>query len=335
MVQQLILHDPSLRDGNHAVRHQISHEQIISYAKAINDTGIDVVEVGHGLGLGASSLQIGRAKVSDQEMLLCARGHLTKAKLGVHITPGYGRIKDLAMAFGIGVDVVRIAAHCSEANMTEQLVKYSLDHIRDVYVALTMSHMIDNDSLSQQVADIASYGAKGVILMDSAGHYLPQDVTARVQTLKQRFELEIGFHGHNNLSLAVANSISAVIAGADIVDGTIKGFGAGAGNTPLEILVAVLQRLGYCRRIDLSALLKVAEFAESNLIEKLPSINSSNILSGIYGVFCGFEPHVTRIANSLAIDPQKIYQALGERQIIAGQEDKIIEVAYQLKEETM
>ncbi len=332
-MNSIIIHDPSLRDGSHAVKHQLTLEQISQYIAAINASGVDVVEVGHGLGLGAASLQMGFSKHADSEILAVARAHLTDTKLGVHITPGYGTKEDLQAALKFCPDVVRVAAHCSLANVTESLVKLALDAGVMTYVALTMSHMISANELVEQAQQVASYGADGVILMDSAGAYLPADVDEKVQLLVRETDLAIGFHAHNNLGLAVANSLQAVTAGATIIDGTINGFGAGAGNTALEVIVAVLQKQGFCQQVNLQQLLNIAETVKDYLVKEQPHIAASNIMSGLHGVFCGFDGPVKRVAQRLQIDPLAIYAELGRRKVIAGQEDKILEVAYHVQNE--
>ncbi len=331
LMRNIILHDPTLRDGNHAVKQHISLNQINSYTSLMDTVGLDVIEVGHGLGLGASSLQLGMTECTDREMLQCARKNLKRTKLGIHITPGYGREKDLEIAIEEGVDVIRVAAHCTEADITESLIKGSIKHNKEVYGCLTMSHMADEHILLEQTKKIESYGAQGVVLMDSAGSYTMEDVKRKITLLAKNLSIKIGFHAHNNMGMAVANSLIALEHGASIIDATVKGFGAGAGNTPLELLVAVLTKMNYSISVDLNQLFDAVDKTSHFMDISNSTITTNNIVSGLYGVFGGFNSHVVRLANQLGIDSKLIYKELGRRQVIAGQEDLIIETAYKIK----
>jgi 4-hydroxy 2-oxovalerate aldolase len=328
---KILISDSTLRDGSHAVGHQLNSHQIAVYAAAAEAAGIPIVEVGHGNGLGASSLQLGESLISDIEMLLSARKHLTRSKLGILIIPGFATInKDLSKAIEAGVDVVRVASHCTEADITERHITYARQKGKEVYGVLMMSHMAPKEMLVDEALKMELYGAEGVILMDSAGAYLPNDVTEKVSTLVNKLRIPIGFHAHNNLGMAVANSIAAVEAGATILDGTVRGFGAGAGNAQLEVLVAVLEKMGYSTGIDLYKILDAADIAEKEMIKSIPSIKSESIVSGLSGVFSGFLKPVNRIAQKYGVDPRDIFFELGRRQVVAGQEDLIIEVAQEL-----
>jgi 4-hydroxy 2-oxovalerate aldolase len=264
-------------------------------------------------------------------MLISAKKHLTNSKLGILIIPGFATInKDLSMAIEAGADVVRVASHCTEADITERHITYARQKGKEVYGVLMMSHMAPKEMLVDEALKMELYGAEGVILMDSAGAYLPNDVTEKVSALVNKLRILIGFHAHNNLGMAVANSIAAVEAGATILDGTMRGFGAGAGNAQLEVLVAVLEKMGYSTGIDLYKILDAADIAEKEMIKVIPSIRSESIVSGLSGVFSGFLKPVNRIAQKYGVDPRDIFFELGRRQVIAGQEDLIIEVAQEL-----
>jgi 4-hydroxy 2-oxovalerate aldolase len=290
-----------------------------------------VVEVGHGNGLGASSLQVGEAAISDAEMLEVARRTLRHSKLGVHVIPGFATIhRDLAAAIDIGVDIFRVASHCTEADLTERHISHVRAAGREVYGVLMMSHMASRETLVEEALKMESYGAEGVILMDSAGAYLPSDVSERVSDLAEHLGIPVGFHAHNNLGMAIANSVAAVDAGAGIVDGTARGFGAGAGNAQLEVLVAVLERLGHDTGVDLYRVLDAADLAEKQLMEVVPTISSSSVVSGLAGVFSGYAQPVARISARLGVDPRDVFFALGRRKVVAGQEDLILEVASEL-----
>ena len=329
--RSIVISDPSLRDGNHAVRHQLNVEQIAAYCAAANAAGVSIVEVGHGNGLGASSLQLGESATPDHIALATARSSLTKSKLGIHVIPGFATIeRDLKPALDLGVDVVRVASHCSEADICERHISVSRNMGAEVWGCLMMSHMISPVELLEQARKMESYGAEGVVFMDSSGHYIPEDVKQRVETLADGLSIAVGFHGHNNLGLAIANSMAAAEAGATLLDGCARGFGAGAGNTQLEVLIAVLERLGFSTGIDLYKMLDAADIAEKLLMKDVPTISSVSVVSGMAGVFSGFMKPVTRISSEFKIDPRDVFFELGRRKIVAGQEDIILEVAKEL-----
>lgn len=330
-MKNIIISDATLRDGNHAIKHKISKEQIIEYCQRADSAGIDIIEVGHGNGLGASSLQLGLSDIADRFMLRFARSNLIKTKLGIHIIPGFGTIEnDLKVAIEEGVDIVRVASHCTEADTTQRQIKYTRDMGKTPYGVLMMSHMASKERLLEESNKMIDYGAKAIILMDSAGTYLIDDVKAKIAHLCEKTNVLIGFHAHNNLGLAVANSLTAVKYGATIIDATINGFGAGAGNTPLELLVSVLTKANYNINANLYNILELSEYCISTLSFHKPPIDQTSIISGLFGVFSGFKTHVTRIAKEFGVDPRDVYKELGSRNIIAGQEDMIIEVANNL-----
>ena len=331
-LKQIIISDPTLRDGNHAVQHQLTLQDIKHYAQAIDEVGIDIVEVGHGNGLGASSIQLGKSAYSDLEILQTARAALKHTKLGVHIIPGFARTnKELALALDQGVDTFRIAAHCTEADLTARHIEFISKAGREVFGVLMMTHMASATTLLQEATKMQNYGAQAIILMDSAGAYLPTDVTEKVSLLQMNLQIPIGFHAHNNLGMAIANSLAAVSAGATILDATACGFGAGAGNAALEVLVAVLQKLQYGLSIDLPKLLIAIDVARQSFIKQVPFITTHSLLSGLHGVFSGFAKPVQKAATDFNVDAHEIFRLLGERNVVAGQEDLIIEVAKELQ----
>ncbi|HEY3328875.1 MAG TPA: 4-hydroxy-2-oxovalerate aldolase [Capsulimonadaceae bacterium] len=327
----ILITDPTLRDGNHAISHKLTTAQIAAYCEAADKARIPIVEVGHGNGLGASSLQVGIASTTDDDMLRTAKEHLLNAKLSVHVIPGFATInKDLKRAVDLGVDVFRIGCHCSEADTTQQHISFVRNTGREVWGILMMSHMITPEGLRDEALKMESYGAEAIVIMDSSGHFLPEDVTQRIGELVSRLTVPVGFHGHNNLGMAVANSVAAANAGATIIDATARGFGAGAGNTQIEVLVPVLERLGYETGIDLYGVLDAADLAEREIMPVVPSIKGISIVSGMAGVFSGFAKHVDRVSAEYGLDPRDVFFALGKRQVVAGQEDVIIEVALEL-----
>jgi|TARA_B110000971_G_scaffold219363_1_gene260310 4-hydroxy 2-oxovalerate aldolase len=332
MQKNIKISDATLRDGNHAIRHKISGDQIKRYCIAAEKAKIDIIEIGHGNGLGASSIQIGLANLTDKKMLEIGRKYLNKTKLGIHVIPGFATIEDIKKAIKIGVDIFRIASHCTEADITERHINYVREKNIQAYGVLMMSHMASKERLLEEAKKMKNYGAQGIILMDSAGSYLPNDVKEKVSLLKKNLKnISIGFHAHNNLGLSIPNSVEAVRAGATIIDGCARGFGAGAGNTQLEVLIAVFKKLKIKTNVDLYKVLDCGDVAEEYLIEKNPSINSSNIVSGMAGVFSGFIKNVTQLSKEYNVNPRDVFFELGRRKAVAGQEDLIIEVVKKLK----
>jgi 4-hydroxy 2-oxovalerate aldolase len=328
----ILVTDSTLRDGNHAVAHRLTAQNVSAYCRLAEAAKVPIVEVGHGNGLGASSLQVGLGAATDHELLSAAREALQSSRLGIHVIPGFATIKrDLEPALDLGVDVVRVASHCTEADITERHIGYCRDRARTVFGVLMMSHMVDVSGLCEEAKKMEAYGAEAVIIMDSAGTYLPDDVTERITRLVDSTGVPIGFHAHNNLGMGVANNLAALNAGASLIDGSIRGFGAGAGNAQLEVLVAVLERLGRSTGIDLYKLLDAGDYAESAFIDQLPAVRSLSIVSGLAGVFSGFAKPVARIAAEWGVDPRDVFFELGRRRAVAGQEDLILEVVEELK----
>jgi 4-hydroxy 2-oxovalerate aldolase len=326
-MKQILISDPTLRDGNHAVAHQLTAEQIAIYAAAADRAGIPIVEVGHGNGLGASSLQVGESAVDDITMLSAARQNLINSKLGIHVIPGFATIqRDLKKAIELGVDVIRVASHCTEADITQRHLGYAREKGKEAFGVLMMTHMASADLLVEEAQKMVQYGAEAIIIMDSAGAFLPADVSERIGALVRDLPVPVGFHAHNNLGMAIANSVAALEAGAKMLDGTARGFGAGAGNAQLEVLVAVLDKLGYETGINLYKALDAADIAEKRVMPTIPVIKSESIVSGLAGVFSGFSKHVARISNEYNVDQRDVWFELGKRKVVAGQEDIIIEV---------
>ena len=323
--------DATLRDGSHAYSHQINLDQVKSYAAAAEVAGFSYLEVGHGNGLGASSLQVGESLVPEREMLYAAKGCLKKTKLSVHVIPGFATIKrEIVNALEVGVDLFRIGCHCTEADISQRHISYVRAAGREVWGVLMMSHMASADLLLEEAKKMQSYGAQGIVLMDSAGAYFPKDVTEKIGLLANRLEVPIGFHAHNNLGLSIANSLAALESGARILDGTSKGFGAGAGNAPLEMLAAVLMNQGYNTSVDLYKALDASELAARLFAGSLPDSNGITIVSGLAGVFSGFAKPVQRASLQMGVDPRDVFFELGKRRVVGGQEDIIIEVASEL-----
>ena len=320
----------TLRDGSHGIRHQFTREQIKQYSLRAEKAGIPILVVGHGNGLGASSLHLGRSLLSDRQMLRATKGQLKKTKLAAFAIPGFATLDDIDMAISEGVEVMFIASHCTEATVTKQYIEYCVKRKITTYGVLMMSHMIIPTELARQAALMQNYEANGVLFMDSAGALLPWEVYERARHLNEGLDIPFGFHPHNNLGLAVFNGLHAVTACATILDGTSRGLGAGAGNLPLEIIVPLLHKLGYTTGIDEDKLMDCAEYIRSQFPPQ--DVTPLSITSGLAGVFSGFKPLVEKAAKEYGVSGHEIFRELGGRKVVAGQEDAIIEVARGLSE---
>ena len=330
-MSKIIITDSSLRDGNHSVKHTISLDSIKRYCQAADSAGVPIVEVGHGNGLGASSLLIGEAAVSDNQMLCEARKNLPNSKLGVHVIPGIATIeKNILPAIDVGVDIFRIASHCTEATVTKSHIEYLSKNNKEVFGVLMMTALATCDELAENAKIMEEYGAQAIIIMDSTGTYLPDDVKSRIFRLVDSLKIPVGFHAHNNLNYAIHNSIVAIEAGATYIDACIRGFGAGAGNAPLEILLPVLDKYGYSVDIDFNKIIHEADNVLNYLVPKVPVSAPVNILTGLNKLFSGFEKPIIKASKLNNIEYSSLIFELGNRKLVAGQEDLILEVAQNL-----
>lgn len=323
-----IYYDVTLRDGNHALRHKLSEFFVRDYCAAADNSGVWAVEVGHGNGLGASSFLVGKSAFSDEALLSAARETLTTAKLAVHTIPGFATIeRDLRPAVEMGVEVFRVATHVTEATMAQTHMEFLVGQDVTVHGVLMMSHMADLNGLLEQADIMKSYGASAIILMDSAGRFLPREVTERVLAIRESLGIDVGFHAHNNLGVAVANAAAATDAGASIVDGAAMGLGAGSGNAQMECIVATQPELGHA---DLRSVLGMSRLVESEFPDQLPRTTSSSIESGLAGVFSGYAPQVKLACAEFNLDATDLWNALADHKIVAAQESLIREIAIEL-----
>lgn len=328
---KLILFDSTLRDGSHAIKHQLTVSNIEDYCQAMDSAGMYTIIVGHGNGLGASSLQVGISKVPDSEMLRVARKNLDSTKLGVYMIPGFGTIhKNINPAIEAGVDLFIIGCHCTEADTTRQHIEYLRNLGKETYGVLMMYHLASEERILEEAQKMQSYGAQGVILMDSAGASTPQLVQKTIATLYNGLDIKVGFHPHNNLSMAVANAYTAIKEGASIIDGTVRGFGAGAGNCQLEALVALLEKNGIKTGANLYKILDTSESVMPTIMPDNMGVQPISIVSGMSGVFSSFKTQVLKAAQEYNVDPRDIFVELGKRRAVAGQEDMIVEIAEKL-----
>ena len=326
------IYDVTLRDGNHALRHQLKSEFVTEYCKVADNSGVWAVEVGHGNGLGASSYLVGKSFESDFNLLTAARSALTKSKLAVHTIPGFATIKrDLIPAIECGVDVFRVATHVTEASTAEKHIEFLANKGVIVHGVLMMSHMNTIKGLISQAELMQKYGASGIILMDSSGHFVPKDVQERVDALKNALPVEVGFHAHNNLGVAVSNALEAQLAGASIIDGASMGLGAGAGNAQLENIIAVSNREDVALGVgNLDTFLEMSLLVENSYPSNLPRTSSSSTQSGMAGVFSGYAPQVKLLAEELGIEVGLLWGEMAKRKLVAGQESMIREIAQDL-----
>jgi 4-hydroxy 2-oxovalerate aldolase len=330
-MDKLIITDVTLRDGSHGISHQLRAADIAKYCQAAESSGVPIVEVGHGNGLGASSALIGFSLISDEDMLVAARENLKETKLGIHAIPGLAtRKRDLQQAVEIGVDSFRIASHCTEADTTKKHIEFVRNAGKEAVGVLMMSHMASAKVLGEQAKLMVEYGATSILIMDSAGAYLPEDVFERIEVLFHETGVPVGFHAHNNLGMGIANNLAAIKAGATRLDGCARGLGAGAGNAQIEVLVPVLHKYGYETGINQIDLLDAADIADENFAGVGPTITSLSLISGLNGVFSGFVKPVVAAAKEYGVDAKEIFIELGRRRVVAGQENLIIEVAQEL-----
>ena len=330
-MKNIIITDSSLRDGNHAVKHTITLDSIERYCQFAERVGIPIVEVGHGNGLAASSLLIGKSPNTDKEMLMIAKKSLKNSKLGIHTIPGLSTVDDAMAAADYGVDVFRVATHCTEATLSKSHIEYLAKLGKEVYGVLMMSALITADELVEQAKIMESYGAQAIIIMDSTGTYLPNDVQERVSKLKAYTSMKVGFHAHNNLGCAVGNSLVAAESGADMIDACIRGFGAGAGNAPLELILPVFEKSGFSTGINFEETIKEADRVMDYLVPSAPITTPINVLTGLTKLFSGFEKPIIKASKLYGVEYSSLIFELGSRKLVAGQEDLILEVAQKLK----
>jgi 4-hydroxy-2-oxovalerate/4-hydroxy-2-oxohexanoate aldolase len=327
--KKVIIHDMSLRDGMHTMQHQISVEQMKTVAAGLDAAGVPLIEVTHGDGLGGNSLNYGFSAHSDEQYLRAVVDVVKQASISALLIPGIGTVDDLKMARDCGIGTIRVATHCTEADVAEQHIVAGRSMGLDTVGFLMMAHMISAEDLLVQAKLMESYGAECIYCTDSAGYFLPDQVTERITLLRQHLkpETQIGFHGHNNLSLGVMNSLAAVAAGADRIDGSVAGMGAGAGNTPLEVFVAVLERMRANTGIDLFAIMDVAEDLVLPMLKEPIRIDRDALTLGYAGVYSSFLLFAKRAEQRYGVSARSLLVELGKRRTVGGQEDMIEDLA--------
>ncbi len=330
--RRVVLHDMTLRDGMHPKRHQMTLEQMISVATGLDDAGVPLIEVTHGDGMGGASVNYGFPLHTDEEYLRAVVPRLKRSKVSALLLPGIGTVDDLALAVDCGVTTIRVATHCTEADVSEQHLVAARKRGLDTVGFLMMAHMTPPEALAAQGKLMESYGANCVYVTDSAGYMLPDDVTARIDALRAalRPETEIGFHGHHNLSMGVANTLAAIERGASRVDASAAGLGAGAGNTPLEVLVAVLSRMGALHGVDLYKVMDVAEDLVVPMMDHPVRIDRDALVLGYAGVYSSFLLFAKRAGERYGVSSRDILVEMGRRKTVGGQEDMIEDAALDL-----
>jgi 4-hydroxy 2-oxovalerate aldolase len=327
--------DSTLRDGSHAMAHQFTEEQVRSTVHVLDEAGVEVVEVSHGDGLGGSTFNYGFSREDEIRLIAAAVDEVTRARIAVLLLPGLGTVKDLVRAHDAGASVARIATHCTEADVSIQHFTAARDLGMETVGFLMLAHRTSPAELARQARIMVDAGAQCVYVVDSAGALVLGDAQVRVSALVSEIgrDAQVGFHGHQNLSLGIANSVLAVQSGATQIDGALCALGAGAGNAPTEVLAAVFDRLGVVTGVDPQAAAAAAEDVVRPFIPRLPWMDRASIVQGYAGVYSSFLLHAERAAARYGVPAHEILQKVGEAGYVGGQEDMIIDIALGLAEQ--
>src|SRR5699024_1340652 len=313
----------ALRDGSHAVAHQFTEKQVRDVTRALDDAGMHYIEVSHGDGLGGSTIQSGRSIEDELKLSEAAAEEAKQSKIAVLLLPGIGTVHELKEANNRGARLVRVATHSTEADVSAQHIHYARELGMEALGFLMMAHSVPVEKLVEQAKLMESYGAEAVYVTDSAGALTPNEVRERIKALKNSLDIEIGFHAHNNLSLAVANTLAAIEEGATRIDGSVRCLGAGAGNTQTEVLLAVMDKLGYDGGLDIYKMMDLAEDIVSPILTQSQEITKGSLVLGYAGVYSSFLLHAERAAKRFHIDARDILIELAKMKVIGGQEAMI------------
>ncbi len=326
--------DTTLRDGSHPMRHRFTEQQVRDIARALDSAGVEVIEVTHGDGLGGSSFNYGFSLVSDLTLIEAAAEEVKNSRIACLLLPGLGTVRDLKSAYEAGARVARIATHCTEADVSIQHFGAAREIGMETCGFLMLSHRISPAELAAQARIMVDAGCQCVLVVDSAGALILDEAADRVKALVEEIggEAQVGYHGHQNISMGVANSVLAYRAGARQIDGSLCALGAGAGNSPTEVLAVVFDRLGIDTGIDPDAILKVAAEVAYPIIDRLPWMDYGSIMQGYAGVYSSFLLHAERAGERYGIPAPELLRIAGERGYVGGQEDMLIDVALELSQ---
>lgn len=322
--------DTTLRDGSHAVSHQHSIENTKTVAAALGTAGVDIIEVAHGDGLGGSSVHFGIGREQDYDHIAAAASVAGSARICALVVPGLGTAEQIRAAADCGLRAVRVATHVTEANLARPHLAAAKQTGLLSIGFLMMTHMAPPERVAESAAMLEEYGADVVYLADSAGYQLPNDISRRVEAIRAKVGLAVGVHTHNNLGLAIGDALAAAEAGATYIDGTLCGLGAGAGNAQIEVLVAVLERAGFECGVDGDAIIEIAEQIGRPLLHRPQIVDADGLMIGQAGLYSTFLLPTRHAAELYGVPTSAILRELGKRQLVAGQEDMIIDVAYDL-----